>query len=88
MKRGVRCIGIKVVDIHSFRFWTKKHGCQPKNPLTPAAATRKLRKLTDKKKVQARNHEISDEFRPAPVRHLDLPVDTPAYYYYRKNLKG
>ena len=28
-------------------------------------------------------HPNSDEFRPAPVRHLDL--DTPAFYYYRKN---
>ena len=31
------------------------------------------------------DHPNSDEFRPAPVRHLDL--DTPAFYYYRKNPK-
>ena len=35
--------------------------------------------------MQARNHENSDEFRPTPVRHLDL--DTPAFYHYRKNPK-
>ena len=35
--------------------------------------------------MQARNHENSDEFRPTPLRHLDL--DTPAFYYYRKNPK-
>ena len=34
---------------------------------------------------RARNHENSDEFRPTPLRHLDL--DTPAFYYYRKNPK-
>ena len=55
------------------------------NPFTPAAATRKLRKFTDETNMQARNHENSDEFRPTPLRHLDL--DTPAFYYYRKNRK-
>ena len=55
------------------------------NPFTPAAATRKLRKFTDETNMQARNHENSDEFRPTPLRHLDL--DTPAFYYYRKNPK-
>ena len=54
------------------------------NPFTPAAA-RKLRKFTDETNMQARNHENSDEFRPTPLRHLDL--DTPAFYYYRKNPK-
>ena len=55
------------------------------NPFTPAAAKPKLRKFTDETNMQARNHENSDEFRPAPVRHLDL--DTPAFYPYRKNPK-
>ena len=54
-------------------------------PLPPAAATPKLRKFTNETNMQARNHENSDEFRPAPVRHLDLA--TPAFYYYRKNPK-
>ena len=35
--------------------------------------------------MQARNHENSDEIRPTPLRHLDL--NTPAFYYYRKNPK-
>ena len=56
------------------------------NPFTPAAATPKLRKFTDETSMQARNHENSDECRPTPLRHLD--VDTPAFYYYRKNPKG
>ena len=51
----------------------------------PVWATRKLRKFTDETNMQARNHENSDEFRPTPLRHLDL--DTPAFYYYRKNPK-
>ena len=41
----------------------------------------KLRKFTYKTNMQARKHENSDEFRPAPrSRH-------PAFYYYRKNPK-
>ena len=55
------------------------------NPLPSVAATPKLRKFTDETNMQARNHENSDEFRPTPVRHLDLA--TPAFYYYRKNPK-
>ena len=55
------------------------------NPFTPAAAKPKLRKFTDETNMQTRNHENSDEFRARPVRHLDL--DTPAFYYYRKNPK-
>ena len=55
------------------------------NPCASVAATRKLRKFTDETNMQARNHENSDEFRPTPLRHLDL--DTPAFYYYRKNPK-
>ena len=55
------------------------------NPCASVAATRKLRKFTDETKMQARNHENSDEFRPTPLRHLDL--DTPAFYYgWRFNL--
>ena len=42
------------------------------NPLTPAAATRKLREFTDETNMQARKHENSDEFCAPPVRHLDL----------------
>ena len=42
------------------------------NPLTPVAATRKLREFTDETNMQARNHENSDEIRAPPVRHLDL----------------
>ena len=41
----------------------------------------KLRKFTDKTNMQARNHENSDEFRPAPRS------STPAFYHYRKNPK-
>ena len=55
------------------------------NPRAPVAAKPKLRKFTDETNMQARNHENSDEFRPTPLRHLDL--DTPAFYYYRKNPK-
>ena len=55
------------------------------NPFTPAAAKPKLRKFTDETNMQARNHEICDEFRTQPIRHLDLA--TPAFYYYRKNPK-
>ena len=55
------------------------------NPCASVAATRKLRKFTDETNMQARNHENSDEFRPTPLRHLDL--DTPAFYHYRKNPK-
>ena len=55
------------------------------NPCASVAATRKLRKFTDETNMQARNHENSDEFRPTPLRHLDL--NTPAFYYYRKNPK-
>ena len=55
------------------------------NPRSPVAAKPKLRKFTDETNMQARNHENSDEFRPTPLRHLDL--DTPAFYYYRKNPK-
>ena len=54
-------------------------------PLPSVAATRKLRKFTDETNMQARNHENSDECRARPVRYLDL--DTPAFYYYRKNPK-
>ena len=54
-------------------------------PLPSVWATRKLWKFTDETNMQARNHENSDEFRPTPLRHLDL--DTPAFYYYRKNPK-
>ena len=43
------------------------------NPFTPAAAKPKLRKFTDETNMQARNHENSDEFRPAPVRHQFPP---------------
>ena len=46
---------------------------------------RQLRNFTDETNMQARNHKNSDEFRAPPVRHLDL--DTPAFYYYRKNPK-
>ena len=55
------------------------------NPFTPDAATPKLRKFTDETNMQARSHENNDECRARPVRHLDL--DTPAFYYYRKNPK-
>ena len=55
------------------------------NPFTPDAATPKLRKFTDETNVQARNHENNDECRARPVRYLNL--DTPAFYYYRKNPK-
>ena len=55
------------------------------NPRASARPPRKLRKFTDETNMQARNHENSDEFRPTPLRHLDL--DTPAFYYYRKNPK-
>ena len=55
------------------------------NPCASVAATRKLRKFTDKTNMQARNHENSDEICAQPVRHLDLA--TPAFYYYRKNPK-
>ena len=54
-------------------------------PRASVAATRKLRKFTGETNMRARNHENSDEFRPTPLRHLDL--DTPAFYYYRKNPK-
>ena len=54
-------------------------------PRAPVWATRKLGKFTDETNMQTRNHENSDEFRPTPLRHLDL--DTPAFYYYRKNPK-
>ena len=36
------------------------------NPSTPAWATRKVRELPRKMHMQARNHENSDGFRPAP----------------------
>ena len=55
------------------------------NPRASARPPRKLRKFKDETNMQARNHENSDEFRPTPLRHLDL--DTPAFYYYRKNPK-
>ena len=55
------------------------------NPRPTGRPPRKLRKFTDETNMQARNHENSDEFRAPPVRHLDL--DTPAFYYYRKNPK-
>ena len=55
------------------------------NPRAPAAAKPKPRKFTDETNMQARNHKNSDEFRAPCVRHLDL--DTPAFYYYRKNPK-
>ena len=55
------------------------------NPRASARPPRKLRKFTDETNMQARNHENSDEFRPTPLRHLDL--DTPSFYYYRKNPK-
>ena len=55
------------------------------NPRASARPPRKLRKFTDETNMQARNHENSDEFRPTPLRHLDL--NTPAFYYYRKNPK-
>ena len=55
------------------------------NPFTPVAATRKLWEFTHETNMQARNHENSDEIRPTPLRHLDL--NTPAFYYYRKNPK-
>ena len=42
---------------------------------------KKLRKFTDKTNIQARNHENSDEFRPAPRS------SHPAFYHYRKNPK-
>ena len=45
----------------------------------------KTTKIHRRTNMQARNHENSDEFRPTPLRHLDL--DTPAFYYYRKNPK-
>ena len=51
------------------------------NPSTPAAATRKVRELPGKMHMQARKHENSDEFRPAPRS------STPAFYPYRKNPK-
>jgi len=43
------------------------------NPSTPTRAKPKLRKFTYKTNMEARNHENSDEFRPPPLRHLDLP---------------
>ena len=55
------------------------------NPRASARPPRKLRKFTDETNMQARNHENSDEFRPTLLLHLDL--DTPAFYYYRKNPK-
>ena len=55
------------------------------NPRASARPPRKLRKFTDETNMQARNRENSDEFRPTPLRHLDL--DTPAFYPYRKNPK-
>ena len=55
------------------------------NPRASARPPRKLRKFRDETNMQARNHENSDEFRPTPLRHLDL--NTPAFYYYRKNPK-
>ena len=51
------------------------------NPSTPAAPSPKVRKFTDKTNMQARKHENSDEFRPAPRS------STPAFYPYRKNPK-
>ena len=42
------------------------------NPRASARPPRKLRKFTDETNLQARKHENSDEFRPTPVRHLDL----------------
>ena len=52
-----------------------------KIPRPTTAANPKLRKFTYKTNMQARNHENSDEFRPAPrSRH-------PAFYHYRKNPK-
>ena len=54
-------------------------------PLPSDAATPKLRKFTDETNMQARNHENNDECHARPVRYLDL--DTPAFYYYRKNPK-
>ena len=50
-------------------------------PWTPAAATRKVRKFTDKTNMQARNHENSDEFRPPPRsshQAFSLTVRTPS----------
>ena len=55
------------------------------NPRASARPPRKLRKFTDETNMQPRNHENSDEFRPTPLRHLDL--NTPAFYHYRKNPK-
>ena len=43
------------------------------NPFTPVRDTSKLRKFTDKTNMQARNHENSDGFCPAP------PSGTPAF---------
>ena len=57
---------------------SKKHEFYCKNPV-------QVRKFTDETNVQARNHENNDECRARPVRYLDL--DTPAFYYYRKNPK-
>ena len=48
------------------------------NPSTPAA---KVRKFTDKTNMQARKHENSDEFRPAPrssTPAFSLTVRTPS----------
>ena len=56
-----------------------------RNPRAPVAAKPKLREFTDETNMQARNHENSDEICAQPVRYLDL--DTPAFYYYRKNPK-
>ena len=43
------------------------------NTSMPTRAKPKLRKFTYKTNMEARNHENSDEFRPPPLRHLDLP---------------
>ena len=58
--------------------------CRQK-PRASVPATPKLREFTDETNMQARNHENNDECRARPVRYLDL--DTPAFYYYRKNPK-
>ena len=52
-----------------------------KNAAATIAAKRKVRESPRKMNMQARNHENSDEFRPAPRS------STPAFYHYRKNPK-
>ena len=52
-----------------------------KIPRPTTRAKLKLRKFTYKTNMQARKHENSDEFRPAPRS------SHPAFYHYRKNPK-